>query len=89
MHIEDLKTWFCNRGYPGLLIKEQFEKALRLNPSDENNSKEVNDVPLVVTHNPAFKYLFQVITKNLQLLYADVKRSKKCFHSPHLFPPEV
>ena len=66
--VEDLKTWFCKRGY---LIKEQVEKAFRLNPSNENNSKTVNDIPLVVTYNTVFKNLSQVIRKNLQLLYAD------------------
>ena len=66
MHVENLKTWFCKREYPDYLIKEQVEKALRLTPSDENNSKKVNGVPLSsMTHNPAFKNLFQVIRKNL------------------------
>ena len=78
VHIEDLKTWFRRRGYPDYLIKEQVEKALRLNPSDENNSKKVNSIPLVVTCNPAFKNLFQVIKKPLQLLYAD-EEVKKVF----------
>ena len=55
---------------------EQVEKALRLTPSDKTNSKVVNGVPLVVTYNPPFKNLFQVIRKNLVLWYADeeVKR---------------
>ena len=88
VHVEDLKTWFRKRGYPDYLIKEQVEKALRLTPSDENNSKEVNGVPLVVTYNPGFKNLFQVIRKNLQLIF-QMKRSKKCFNLPHLFPSEV
>ena len=71
VHVEDLKTWFRKRGYPDYLIKEQVEKALRLTPSDENNSKKVHGVPLVVTYNPPFKNLFQVISNNPQLLYAD------------------
>ena len=68
MQVEDLTTWFRKRGY---LIKKQVPKALRLNPSDENNSKTVIDIPLVVTYNTVFKNLSQVIRKNLQLLYAD------------------
>ena len=79
VRVEDLKTWFRKRGYPDYLIKEQVEKALRLTPSDEN-SKKVNGVPVVVTYNPAFKNLFQVIRKNLQLLYAD-EEVKKVFSS--------
>ena len=78
VHVEDLKTWFSKRGYPDYLIKEQVEKALGLTPSDENNNKKVNDVPLVVTYNPEFKNLFQVIRKKLPLLYAD-EEVKKVF----------
>ena len=44
----------------------------------KNNSKEVNGVPFVVTYNPAFKNLFQVIRKTLQLLSAD-EEVKKVF----------
>ena len=86
MHVEDLKIWFRKRGYPDYLIKKQVEKALRRTPSDENNSKKVYGVSLVVTYNPAFKNLSQVI-RNLQLnfllLYAD-EQVKKMF-SPALF----
>ena len=65
-HVEDLKTWFYKSRYPDSLIKEQVEKALRLTPNDEN-TKKVNCVSLVVTYNPAFKNLSQVIRKTLQL----------------------
>ena len=51
---EDFKIWFRKRGYPG----------------NENNSKKVNGVPLLVTYNSVFKNLSQVIRQNLQLLYA-------------------
>ena len=70
VHVEDLKTWFRKRGYPDYLIKEQVEKALRLTPSDENNSNNLNGVSLVVTYNRALKNLSQMIRKNLQLTYA-------------------
>ena len=65
VHVEDLKIWFRKRGYPDNLIMEQVESALRVTLSDGNNSKKVNDVSLVVTYNPAFKNLSQVIRKNL------------------------
>ena len=45
------------RGYPGNLTEEQVEKALRLTLSDENSSKKVNGISLVVAYNPAFKNL--------------------------------
>ena len=88
MHVEDLKAWFRKRGYPDYPIKKQIENALRLTSSDKNNSKKVNGVPLVVTCNPAFKNLFQVIRKTFSY-YMQSKRLKKCFHLPHLLPSEV
>ena len=63
---------------------DQVEKVLRLTLSDENNSKKVNDVPLVMTYNPAFKHLSQVIRKNFPLLYADEQVKKL-----HLFLSEA
>ena len=68
------------KGYPDYLIKEQVVKAPGLTPNDENNSKKVNGVSLVVTYNLAFQNLFQVIRKNLQLLHAD-EEAKKMFSS--------
>ena len=78
VHVEDLKIWFRKRGYPDYLNKVQVERALSVTPSDENNSKKVNGVSLVVTYNPALKNLSQVIRKNLQLLHAD-EQVKKVF----------
>ena len=81
VHVEDLKIWFRKRGYSDYLIKKQVEKALRRTPSDENNSKKVYGVSLVLTHNPVFKKLSQVIRNlqlNLQLLYVD-EQVKKVF----------
>ena len=68
------------KGYPDYLIKEQVVKAPGLTPDDENNSKKVNGVSLVVTYNLAFQNLFQVIRKNLQLFHAD-EEAKKMFSS--------
>ena len=56
-HVKDLKIWSRKRGCPDNFIKDQVEKGLRLTPSDENNSKKVNGVTLIVTYNPAFKNL--------------------------------
>ena len=60
MHVDDLEIWFRKRGYPDILIQEQVEKALRLTPSDKNNSKTRNGVSLVETYNLAFKNFSQV-----------------------------
>ena len=57
MHVKDLKIYFRKRGYSDNLIKKQDENSLRLNQSDENNSKKVIGICLVVVYNPAFKNL--------------------------------
>ena len=44
-----------------------------------------NGVSLVVTYNPAFKNLFQVIPG----YYMQTNRLRKCFHLPYLFPSEA
>ena len=77
-HVEDLKKWFHRRGYPDSVVKEQVERALKHSLGNENESKNENGVPLVVTYNPVFNDLSQVIRKNLQLLYAD-EEVKKVF----------
>ena len=64
------------------IIKEQVERVLRVTPSDENNSKKVNGVSLVVTYNPAFKNLSQVIRKKLPLLSADEQVKKVLSPAP-------
>ena len=45
-----------------------MERAQRLTARTENYSKEVNDIPLVITFNPAFKNVPQVIRRNYELL---------------------
>ena len=68
VHVEDLKLRFPKKGYPEYLIKELVGKALRLTLSDDNNSKKVSSISLVVAYNPAFKILPRVRRKSLQLL---------------------
>ena len=57
MHVKDLKIYFRKRGYSDNFIKKQDENSLRLSQSDENNSKKVIGICLVVAYNPAFKNL--------------------------------
>ena len=57
MHVKDLKIYFRKRGYSDNFFKKQDENSLRLSQSDENNSKKVIGICLVVAYNPAFKNL--------------------------------
>ena len=58
-HLEDLKSWFCERGYPGGLIDKQLQRVTGksreelLRPKGMNN-KSVG-VPFVVTYHPHLK----------------------------------
>ena len=88
VHHEDLKIRFRKRDYPDNIIEEQVGMTLTLTRRDEKNSKKVTGVSLVVTYNLAFKSLYQVIGKNLQLLNAD-EQVKKGFLPAHLFPSEI
>ena len=40
-------------------------------PSNENNSKKVNGVPLLVTYNPALNNLSQAIKRNHDYMQTD------------------
>ena len=84
VHVEDLKTLFRKREYPDYLIKKQVEKEPRLTPSDENNSKKVNGILLVIINNSAFEKIHHLIRKNLQLLCADEQVKKGFSPAPFL-----
>ena len=61
-----LKYGFVKRDILTILLR--IEKALKLTPSDENISKKVNGLPLVVTYNPAFRNLAEGIRKNPSII---------------------
>ena len=74
-HLENLKNWFCERGYPGGLIDEQLQRVKSksreqlLRPKCMDN-KSVG-VPFVVTYHPHLKNVSKIIKKRIKHLYAD------------------
>ena len=76
-HLENLKNWFFERGYPGGLIDEQLQTVKRksreelLRPKGMDN-KSVG-VPFVVTYHPHLKNIRKIIKKHIKHLYADRK----------------
>ena len=74
-NIENLKTWFCNRGYPekvgDVRIKRVTEKSLD-GILERPNRKETG-VPLVVTYHLRFHNLSAIIRKCFTFLYAEEK----------------
>ena len=73
--LENLKNWFCERGYPGGLIDEQLQRVKRksreqlLRPKGMDN-KSVG-VPFVVTYHPHLKNISKIIKKHIKHLRAD------------------
>ena len=79
--VKDMKKWFCQRRYSENLVEEQVERVLWLTLREKSNSSRVNNIPLVVTYNPALKNLSQMFRKIHKFLYAD-EQVKKVFSSP-------
>ena len=74
-HLKDLRSWFCNRGYPESMVKEQLRRAEN-GTRDEllcTNSCVGNEVgvPLLVTYHPHHNGLNKIMWKNLKHLLAD------------------
>ena len=76
-HLENLKNWFCERGYPGGLIDEQLQRVKGksreelLRPKGMDN-KSVG-IPFVVTYHPHLKNVSKIIKKHIKHLYADLE----------------
>ena len=71
-YLKDLRSWFCDRGYPERMVKEQLRRVGN-RTRDEllcTNSyvgKEVR-VPLIVTYHPHLNGLNKIMQKNLKHL---------------------
>ena len=52
-------------------MKDQVGRAFRRTPSNENNDKNVNGVPLIVTYNPTLNNFYLVIRRNLDYMLTD------------------
>ena len=77
-HLQNLKNWFCERGYPGGLIDEQLQRVRRksreqlLRPKGMDN-KSVG-VPFVVTYHQYLKNISKIIKKHIKHLYILILR---------------
>ena len=87
-HLENLKNWFCERGYPGGLIDEQLQRVRRksreqlLRPKGMDN-KSVG-VPFVVTYHQYLKNISKIIKKHIKHLYILILRLDLFSHLYHL-----
>ena len=74
-HLENLKKWFCDRGYPGGLVDEQLQRVKEKSRAELLRPKGIDKksagVPFVVTSHPQLKKISRIIKKNIKHLYAD------------------
>ena len=82
--LENLRSWFGNRGYPKELVDSQIRRVLERKPEQlfESRAKTGTVVPLVVTYHPRFYNLSNIIRKLFTYLYAE---KKKCLRQRHLY----
>ena len=74
-HLENLKNWFCKRGYPGVLIDEQFQRVKAQSRGEllraKGIEKKILGIPFVVTYYPQLKNISKIIKKHIKHRYAD------------------
>ena len=74
-HLENLKTWFCKRGYPQKVVDAQIKRVPEkcLDELFERPDSYERGVPLVLTYHPRFYNLRATIRKYFTFLYAEEK----------------
>ena len=74
-HLEDLKTSFCNRGYPQKVVDAQIKRVSEksLDELFERPNRKQTGLPLVVTYPPRFLNLSAIVIKYFTFLYAEEK----------------
>ena len=74
-HLENLKNWFCERGYPGGLIDEQLQRIKGKSREQLFRPKGMDNkivgVPVVVTYHPHLENISKIIKKHIKHLYVD------------------
>ena len=69
-HLESLRSWLQNRGYPKTLVDNQLNCVTEIRQTSHQTYKRGNDAPLVLTYHPRLKNVNDIIKKHLAFLYA-------------------
>ena len=69
-HLESLKGWFQNRGYPKTLVDNQLKCVTETRQISDHTYKKDSGVPLVLTYHPRLSNVNDIIKKHLVFLYA-------------------
>ena len=74
--LEELRSWFGNRGYPKGIVDSQLRKVTERRREDlltRRVRRKSCGVPLVVTYNPRLSKLGNIIRKHLPILYSNTE----------------
>ena len=70
-HLEHLKNWFCERGYPGRLIDGKLQRVKGKSREEHLRPKGMDNtsvgVPFVVTYHPYLKNISKIIKKHINI----------------------
>ena len=69
-HLESLKCWCQNRGYPKTMVDIQLKRVTETRQTSDQTYKRGSGVPLVLTYHPRLKNVNDIIKKHLVFLYA-------------------
>ena len=74
-HLQNLKKWFCERGYPGGIIDEQLQRMKGKSREELLSAKGTErknvGIPFVVTYHPHLKNISKIIKKHANYLQID------------------
>ena len=80
-HMENLRGWFRNRGYPKNLVDNQLKRVIETSSISRCTRQRENGVPLVLTYHPRFSRVNSIIKQQLMFLYAE-EQVKNVFTPP-------
>ena len=84
--LENLKTWFCNRGYPQKSVDAQIKRSSEnsLDELFERHNRKETGVPLDATYHHRFHNLSAIIRQYFTFLYAEEKVKRVSTLAPYV-----
>ena len=79
-HLESLKGWFQNRGYPKILVDNQLKRDTETRQTSDQTYKRGNGVLLVLTYHPELKNVND-IKKHLVLSHCFLRCMQSYVHT--------
>ena len=82
-HLESLKGWFQNRGYPKKLVYNQLKRVAETRQTSDQTNKRSNGVPLALTYHPRLRNVNDIIKNHPAFLYPK-EQVENIFTSPFI-----